>query len=67
MKFARKIEREREKEKVKDIHRTYEKKPKQKCPNCHKRSLFFTNADGEIFCLRCEEKIGTSNSNKSMI
>ena len=48
MKFARKIEREREKEKVKDIHRTYEKNPKQKCPNCHKKSLFFTNTDGEI-------------------
>lgn len=67
MKFARKLKRQKEKEELKNIHKTYGKKPKGVCPNCHKKSLFFTNTDGEIFCLRCEEKIDTSNSNKSMI
>lgn len=47
-----------EKQKLKNIHKTYGKKPKGKCPKCKRYSLFFTNEKGEIFCVRCDEMVG---------
>lgn len=35
--FNRKIEREKEKDKLKEIHKTYSRKPKEICPKCHKK------------------------------
>lgn len=33
----RKILREKEKDKLKEIHNTYNRKPKEICPKCHKK------------------------------
>lgn len=55
--IGRKMEVEAEKSKLKEIHRTYGKKPKDLCPKCHKRSLFFTNNKGEVFCIRCDQRV----------
>lgn len=54
----RKMQRQEEKQKLKNIHKTYGKKPKGKCPKCKRYSLFFTNEKGEIFCVRCDEMVG---------
>ena len=40
---------------LKELRKTYNKKPKQKCPKCGKKSLFYTNKDGETYCLRCDK------------
>ena len=55
MSFLRKIERNKEKQKQNDIKKTYGKKPKGICPRCGKHSLFMTNKDGEVFCIRCDQ------------
>ncbi len=57
MKLERQIKRNKEKEELKNIQKTYGKKPKDKCPRCGKRSLFYTCRDGEVYCLRCENRI----------
>ena len=54
MSFIRKIERNKEKAKQKDIRNTYGKKPKGICPKCKKHSLFMTNTEGQVFCIRCD-------------
>ena len=53
----RKILREREKDKLKEIHKTYDRKPKEICPKCHKKSLFMTNSKNEVYCIRCNNLV----------
>lgn len=53
----RKILRGREKDKLKEIHNTYNKKPKEICPKCHKKSLFMTNSKNEAYCIRCNNLV----------
>ena len=36
----RKILREKEKGKLKEIHKTYNRKPKDICPKCHKKFIY---------------------------
>lgn len=55
--MIRKIERNKEKLKLKELRKTYNKKPKQKCPKCGKKNLFYTNKDGETYCIRCNKII----------
>lgn len=55
--LKRKLERKAEREELKLIHDTYNKKPKEICPKCHKKSLFMTNDKGEVFCIRCDERV----------
>lgn len=55
--FARKIERQREKDELVNIHTMYRKKPKTMCPKCKRKSLFMTNDKGEIFCIRCDQLV----------
>lgn len=57
MNLVRKVKREQEKEKLANIRKTYGKKPKDKCPKCGKKSLFMKNSKGEIFCIRCDNRI----------
>lgn len=57
MKLERQIKRNKEKKELKNIQKTYGKKPKNKCPRCGKRSLFYISKDGEVYCLRCENRI----------
>lgn len=61
--FKRIIECKEEKKKIKNIHRTYRKKPKGICPKCRKKSLFFTNDNGEIFCIRCNNLVSNRGTN----
>ena len=60
MNLKRKIEKENEKKEIENIRKVYGKKPKDKCPKCHKKSLFMTNEKKETFCIRCDKivKIG---------
>lgn len=53
----RKILREKEKEKLKEIHNTYNRKPKEICPKCHKKSLFMSNSKRGVFCIRCNNLV----------
>lgn len=53
----RKILRGREKDKLKEIHNTYNRKPKEICPKCHKKSLFMTNSKKEVYCIRCNNLV----------
>ena len=53
----RKILREKEKDKLKEIHNTYNRKPKDICPKCHKKSLFMTNSKKEVYCIRCNNLV----------
>lgn len=55
--LARKIARTEEKKNLKNIHKVYNKKPKEVCPKCKKRSLFFTNEKNETFCVRCDKLV----------
>ena len=57
--MIRKIERNKEKLKLKELRKTYNKKPKQKCPKCGKKSLFYTNKDGETYCIRRDNSVDT--------
>lgn len=61
MNFARKIKRNKEKEKLEEIKNTYDKKPKDKCPKCGQKSLFMSNKDGDIYCIRCDSLVKTGN------
>ena len=56
--LIRKLERLKDKEKQGDIKTMYGKKPKTKCPKCHKKTLFFTNNEGNVYCIRCDKLIG---------
>lgn len=55
--ISRKIERNQEKQELLKIKNTYGKKPKEKCPKCNKKSLFITNKNGEVFCIRCDKMV----------
>lgn len=43
--------------KLKEIHNTYNRKPKEICPKCHKKSLFMTNSKNEVYCIRCNNLV----------
>lgn len=53
----RKILREKEKQKLKEIHNTYNRKLKEICPKCHKKSLFMTNSKNDAYCIRCNNLV----------
>ena len=53
----RKILKKKKKDKLKEIHNTYNRKPKEICPKCHKKSLFMTNSKKEVYCIRCNNLI----------
>lgn len=55
--ISRKIEKNQEKQELLKIKNTYGKKPKEKCPKCNKKSLFITNKNGEVFCIRCDKMV----------
>ena len=55
--LARKFERAKDKEKQQEIKVMYGKKPKVKCPKCNKKTLFFTNNEGNVYCIRCDNLI----------
>lgn len=57
MKLERQLIRNKEKEEVKKLHKEYKKKPTEKCPRCGKLSIFYKCKDGEIYCLRCENRV----------
>lgn len=59
MNLKRKVERNQELQKLKEIRKTYNKKPKGICPRCKKHSLFMTNKDGETYCIRCDKCVKT--------
>ena len=59
--LSRMIERNKEKEELENIRKVYGKKPKYICPKCHKKTLFMTNKEKEIFCIRCDELVGKNN------
>nr|DAW34342.1 MAG TPA: TFIIB zinc-binding [Caudoviricetes sp.] len=59
--FGRKLQRAKEKAEQENIKKVYGKKPKGICPKCKKHSLFYTNKDGKMFCIRCDNVVGVSN------
>ena len=61
MKFDRMIKHNKEKQELENIRKTYGKKPKIKCPKCNKKTLFFKNDKGEIFCIRCDKIVRVEN------
>lgn len=61
MKFDRMIKHNKEKQELENIRKTYGKKPKEKCPKCNKKTLFFKNDKGEIFCIRCDKIVRVEN------
>lgn len=59
--LSRLIDRNKEKEELENIRKVYGKKPKYKCPKCHKKTLFMTNKEKEVFCIRCDRLISKKN------
>lgn len=57
MNLKRSIERNKEKEKLKEIRNTYKKKPKEICPKCKKHTLFMINKGNELYCIRCDNRV----------
>nr|DAL31298.1 MAG TPA_asm: TFIIB-TERMINAL DOMAIN, TFIIB, TRANSCRIPTION INITIATION [Caudoviricetes sp.] len=57
--FLRKIKRKEEKKEQDNIKNLYHKKPKETCPRCKKKSIFYKNKDGEYYCLRCDSHVKT--------
>lgn len=55
--LIRKFSRQEEKDKQINLHKTYGKKPKGFCPKCKKKSLFFTNKEGNVYCVRCNQLV----------
>lgn len=64
MNLKRKVERNKEKIKQKEIRETYGKKPKSICPKCHKHSIFMTNQNGEVYCIRCDRLVALDKNKK---
>lgn len=60
--LERTLRRNKEKKELQKMRELYNKKPKQKCPKCNKNSLFYTNKDGETFCLRCDNVVKISRT-----
>lgn len=61
MKLDRMIKHNKEKQELENIRKIYGKKPKEKCPKCNKKTLFFKNNKGEIFCIRCDKIVRVEN------
>lgn len=61
MRLDRMIKHNKEKQELDNIRKTYGKKPKEKCPKCNKKTLFFKNDKGEIFCIRCDKIVRVEN------
>lgn len=61
MKLDRMVNHNKEKKELDNIRKTYGKKPKIKCPKCNKKTLFFKNDKGEIFCIRCDKIVRVEN------
>ena len=55
--MLRKFKRKEEKDKQINIRNTYGKKPKGLCPTCRRKTLFMTNKDGEVYCIRCDNRV----------
>lgn len=55
--FIRTIKKNRIKKEENEFRSVYNKKPKEKCPKCKRKSLFYKNKDDELYCIRCNEKI----------
>ena len=55
--MLRKFKRKEEKDKQINIRNTYGKKPKEICPRCKRKTLFMTNKDGEVYCIRCDSRV----------
>ena len=55
--MLRKFKRKEEKDKQINIRNTYGKKPKEICPRCRRKTLFMTNKDGEVYCIRCDNRV----------
>ena len=55
--ILRKFKRKEEKDKQINIRNTYGKKPKEICPRCKRKTLFMTNKDGEVYCIRCDNRV----------
>ena len=55
--MLRKFKRKEEKDKQINIRNTYGKKPKEICPKCRRKTLFMTNKDGEVYCIRCDNRV----------
>ena len=53
----REIRRRKEKEEIINIKKVYGKKPKEMCPKCHKKSIFYKNNKKEVFCIRCDKRV----------
>lgn len=61
MRLDRMVSHNKEKQELENIRKTYGKKPKIKCPKCNKKTLFFKNDKGEIFCIRCDKIVRIEN------
>jgi ribosomal protein S27E len=61
MRLDRMIKHNKEKQELENIRKTYGKKPKEKCPKCNKKTLFFKNNKGEIYCIRCDKIVRVEN------
>ena len=55
--MLRKFKRKEEKDKQINIRNTYGKKPKEICPKCKRKTLFMTNKNGEVYCIRCDNRV----------
>ncbi len=59
--YLRKYKRLELKKENDNIKQTYNKKPKEKCPLCGKKTLFYKNKDNEVYCIRCDKMIKTTH------
>lgn len=55
--MLRRVRRNEDKKEIMIFRKTYNKKPKIKCPKCKKKTAFYTNTQKEVYCLRCNEKV----------
>lgn len=61
-----KLDRNKEKKEWERLRQVYGREPKEKCPKCHKKSLFMVNTENQIFCVRCDCMVGIKKAeNKS--
>ncbi len=40
-----------------EIKTLYGRKPKRRCPKCHRFSLFIKNNEGKVECIRCNRVV----------
>ena len=55
--MLRRYKQNEEKKEQYKIRKTYNKKPKEFCPVCKRKSLFMSNKDGEVYCIRCDQRV----------